>query len=158
MPRAATNRHYTKRQKLVAVVAADMTTGLAASRATGVPRSTLQHWLDDPELARYRQNAREEVADEVRVVARLAWEKLGEAIRSGRMEPRDLVLASGMAMDKLLLLSGEATARTETRDLTGDLNDHERAQLRDILDAVLEEPAASGAGADPVGAGTEVRQ
>lgn len=158
MPRSPTNRHYTQRQKLTAVVAADMTSGLAASRATGVPRSTLQHWLDDPELARYRQNVREDIADEVRVVARLAWEKLGEAIRSGQMEPRDLVLASGMAMDKMLLLSGEATARTETRDLTSDLDDHERARLRDILDGVLEQAAEAGAGADPVGAGTEVRQ
>jgi len=141
-------RRYTKRQKLTAVIAADMTSVEAAAEASGVPRRTLRNWMDDPAMAALRHNAREHLAEEMTVIARLATQKLGEAIRDGRLEPRDLILAAGMATDKSQLLSGQATGRVETRDLTATLDDHERAALRGILDGVLAETAPAGAGVD----------
>ncbi len=135
-------RSYTKRQKLTAVIAADMTSTLAAAEATGIPRTSINNWLDDPEIVSLRQNARQMLAEEMGVIARLATQKLGEAIRAGRLEPRDLIMAAGMATDKSQLLAGQATSRTETRDLTETLDDHERAALRDILDDVLREAEA----------------
>jgi hypothetical protein len=151
-------RSYTKRDRIVAVVAADMTSTEAAATAAGIPRSTLRYWMEDPELAVYRQNAREAISEEATVVARLAWQHLADAIRSGTMEPRDLILAAGMATDKMQLLSGQATARVETKELVNVLDDHERATLRDLIEGALAEPAPSPAGTDPVGTGAEVRQ
>lgn len=134
MPRG---RRYDAKDRLVAVVAADMTSAIATAEAMGIPRSTLRHWLDDPELVPYRQNARESLAEEVLVVARLAWEKLADALRAGRVEPRDLVIAAGMSLDKSQLVSGKATARTESRDITRD--DHESALLADVIRSALAE-------------------
>jgi hypothetical protein len=94
-----------------------MTNPKAAAEATGIPRTTIIAWLEKPEFVTLRQNARESIAEEAIVVARLAWQALGDAIAQGRMEPRDLISAAGMATEKALLTSGEATARTEHRDL-----------------------------------------
>jgi hypothetical protein len=89
------------------------------------------------------------MAEEARVVARLAWQKLGQAIASGILEPRDLVMAAGMATDKAQLLNGGATARTEARDLTGTLSDAE------LIAAVREaERLATGVGTAEAPEGT----
>lgn len=122
MPRG---RRYTHREKVAAVLAADASSTLAAAQATGVPESTLRYWLERPEFADIRENARERMAEEALVVARLAWRKLGQAIADNELEPRDLVIAAGMATDKSQLLNGAATSRTEARDITGTLTDAE---------------------------------
>jgi hypothetical protein len=101
---------------------------------------TLVYWLDRPEFVNLRQNAREAMAEEARVVARLAWQKLGQAVDQNRLEPRDLIMAAGMATDKAQLLSGEATSRTESRALDG-LSDDEQERLREWI---VNLPATAG--------------
>jgi hypothetical protein len=113
-----------------------MTNPLAASEATRIPRTTILGWLDKPEYVTLRQNARAEIAEEAMVVARLAWQALGDAIREGRVEPRELITAAGVATDKASLLSGEATARTEHRDID-DVDD------RDAVSAAADAYVAS---------------
>lgn len=135
-------RRYSKSERVVALVAAEATSVLAASEQTGIPRRTLRDWLDDPEYAIYRQNAREAMAEEAQFVARLAWQALGEAIKAGQLDGRDLVMAAGMATDKSQLLNGAATSRTESRDISGTLTDI------DLIAAVAE------ANAIAVGGGT----
>lgn len=145
----ATRRRYSKAEKVAAIVAAEASSTLAAAEAIGANESTVRYWLDKPEFAKLRENAREAMAEEARVVARLAWQQLGKAVQTGQLEPRDLITAAGMATDKSLLLSGEATARTETRSLTEGMDDHERATLRDLIDGALAaaaDPAAGAAG------------
>ena len=83
-------RRYTKSEKVAAIVAAEASSAMAAAEQTGVPRSTLRYWLDDPEFAVYRQNAREAMAEEASTVARLAWAALANAIRAGELDGRDL--------------------------------------------------------------------
>lgn len=129
---ASPRRRYTKTEKVSAVLAADASSTLAAAEATGIPRKTIAYWLDRPEFAELRQNAREGIAEDALMVARLAWKKLGQAIADGSLEPRDLVIATGMATDKSQLLNGGATARTEARDITGSISDAE-------LDAAIRE-------------------
>jgi transposase-like protein len=128
-------RRYSKVEKVAAIVAAEASSTLAAAEESGVPRSTLRYWLDDPKFAEYRHNAREAMAEEARVVARLAWRGLAQAILAGKLEPRDLITAAGMGTDKTQLLSGGATERVEARDLTDDFDDHEKAALRKAIEA-----------------------
>jgi len=128
----ATRRRYTKVEKIAAVLAADASSTLAAAQAKGIPESTVRYWLDQPEFASLRDNAREGMAEDALMVARLAWKKLGQAIAAGELDARDLVIATGMATDKSQLLNGAATARTEARDITGTISDAE-------LDAAIRE-------------------
>lgn len=114
--------------------------------------------MSDPELAELRQNAREELATGATIVAHLAFGELIRMLRSHELEPRDVIAAMAVGTDKAQLLTGQATNRTENRTLTDGLNDHEKRQLRDLIDGAIAEPAPASAGADPVGAGPEVRE
>ena len=139
----AARRRYSKREKVAAVLAADASSTLAAAEASGIPESTLRYWLDKPEFAKLRENAREGIAEDALMVARLAWKKLGQAIADGQLEPRDLVIATGMATDKSQLLNGAATSRTEARDITGTISDAE------LVAAVREAEQIASGGGDP---------
>lgn len=142
-------RRYTKQQKMTAVMAAEMVNATEAAEQTGIPRTTIIHWMQDPELVALRQKTREQMAEDMKVLAMVALDALMQAIRRGDVEGRDLIVALGVAIDKAQLLSGQATTRTETRDLTETLDDHERAALRDILDDALRQaadPAPTDAG------------
>src|SRR5512147_138178 len=86
-----------KRQKLAAVLAAEISGVVAAERQTGIPASTIRYWMDRPEFAEFRSRAREEMAEEVKVVAHLAWMRVAEALRAGTMEPRDALFAADKA-------------------------------------------------------------
>lgn len=118
-------RRYSRTEKVTAVAAAVATSGQAAAQQLGIPESTLRYWMHSPEFEVYRENAAEAMAEEARVVARMAWEALAAALRSGSLDGRDLVMLAGMATDKATLLNGGATSRTETRDITGTLSDAE---------------------------------
>src|SRR5688500_2531633 len=117
-------RRYTKRQKATAVIAAEMSTAAAAAVATGVPETTLRYWMEQPQFVELRTKTREDLAQEMQVIAHLAAQKLTEAIQSGTVEPRDLIVALGVATDKSQLLAGHATERMESRELD-TFDDHE---------------------------------
>jgi transposase-like protein len=151
-------RRYTKREKAVAVTAAMASSVSAAAEATGVPESTLRYWAEHPEFAELRAKTREQIAEGSMVLATLAQRELMRKLQAGEVEPRDLAVIFGIAIDKAQLLAGHATARTENRTLTDGLNDHEKQQLRDGLDRLLGKPAEAGAGVAEVGAGAEVRE
>lgn len=136
-------RRYTKRQKLSAVLAADMVGVVAAQDQSGIPESTIRYWMDRPEFAEYRAKARQDLADEVGVVAHLAWQRVAEALRSGTMEPRDALFAADKATGLYQLVTGQATERTETVALTDGFDDHEKADLADAIDRILH-PAPAG--------------
>ena len=130
-------RRYTKREKVTTVMAAEMTSLSAAAKSSGIPKSTVKNWLDNPKLAQLRTTTREQLADEARVLQQLA----AEAIRARlpEFEPRDLTILYGVVADKAQLLSGEPTQRTEHRDLTEILPDHEKEALADAIDAWIKE-------------------
>lgn len=125
------NRRYTKRQKATAVIAAQMSSVAAAAEETGFPATNIRRWKDDPELAEYGAKTREEVADGFKVITGVAVDRLIRLIPT--MEARDLTILVGVAVDKAQLLSGEATHRSEHRDLTTSFDDEEWAKLKDVL-------------------------
>lgn len=144
-------RTYTKRQKLAAVLAAEMGGVVQAERQTGIPESSIRYWMESPEFAEIRAKTREDLADEIKVVAHLAWQRIAEALRAGTMEPRDALFAAEKATGLRLLMSGEATERTEHRDITDGLDDHERAALNEAIRAELARRADTRSAVDAVG-------
>ena len=129
------HRRYSKRSKVAAVIAAEMTSVKAAAETHGIPERTVGYWFDSPDFAEVRAKTREDLAAESMGMAHTV---LGEIKRRlPEFEPRDLSVLYGILTDKGQLLSGAATSRTETRDLTDALDDHERQNLRDAIDAYL---------------------
>lgn len=121
----APRRRYAKKEKLAAVLAAEMGGLTQASEQTGIPKSTLAYWMERPEFVQVRTKTREDLADEIKVVAHLAWQAIATALAAGTMEPRDAVFAAEKATSLQLLMSGDATSRTESRDISGTLSDSE---------------------------------
>ena len=127
-------RKYDKRTKLAAVIAADMVGVVQAEKQSGIPESTIRYWMDKPEFAEIRAKTREDLADEIKVVAHLAWQRTAEALRDGTIEPRDILFAAEKATGLQLLMSGEPTSRNELRDITKEFDDHELDLLRDAIE------------------------
>jgi transposase-like protein len=147
-------RRYTHAQRVAAVAEAEVNGAEQAAEATGIPRTTILYWLDKPEFVELRQKTREEKRDGYRVLIAKAQERLAQLIPS--MEPRDLTILLGVAQDKDLLLSGDATSRTEARSLTDGYSDDEKRKLRDWIDSLVDTPTGDAEG-DSERAGAEVR-
>lgn len=112
-----------------------LTSVAAASEATGIPATNIRRWRDDPEMAEYGEKTREEIAEEARALSvKVLAEIRG---RLGEFDPKDLSVLWGILTDKAQLLSGGATNRTETRDLTARLDEAQAAQLMDDIDEWL---------------------
>lgn len=137
------NRKRPQREKLAAVIAADMSGVLAASEATGIPESTIRYWSLKPEFAPYRAKAREDMAEEVGIVAHLAWQRVAEALREGKLEPRDALFAADKATTLYQLVTGAATSRTESRELLADFDDGEREAVAEWLRSMTKEPTSA---------------
>lgn len=131
----AERRRYTKRQKVTAVIAAEMTTVAAAAEQAGIPERTVGYWFDSPDFADVRAKTREDLAAESMGMAHTVLGQIKK--RLDEFEPRDLSILYGILTDKGQLLSGGATSRAETRDLTEAMNDHEKTQLREAIEAWL---------------------
>jgi transposase-like protein len=126
----ATYRRYDKKQKLSVVMAAEISGVTATAEATGIPHQTISYWMERPEFSEIRRKTREDLAEEIKAVSHLAWQRTAEALQAGTMEPRDVLFAAEKATTLELLMSGEATGRTETRNLAEGFDDHELATLR----------------------------
>lgn len=129
----ADRRRYTKSQKAAAVGLALAINPLAASEQTGIPRTTILGWIDKPEYDSLRQKTRDEMATGFKLLANLAMNRLLKQIEDDEVDPKDVAVAMGVATEKYLLLAGEATQRTESRDLSGAFDDHELELLRSAV-------------------------
>lgn len=132
-------RTYTRKEKLSAVLAADMVGLTVTAKQTGIAKQTIAYWLDDPKFGPFLTKAREDMAQEAKVAAHLAWARVAELAPT--MDARDAVFAAEKASEYYQLLTGEATSRTESRELLADFDDGERQAVSDWLRAVTKEPA-----------------
>ena len=121
-------RRYTKTQKAEAVGAALNSSAKAASEALGIPRRTLGYWLDQPEFANLRHETRENVADQFWAAIQVGLKEVANGLRDPKAALRDKSVALGILYDKHALLTGGATARSESRDITGSLADSDIAE------------------------------
>lgn len=129
-------RRYTKRQKVTAVIAAEMTSTRAAADSMGVNESTIRYWMDDPSFAQYRAKTREDLAEGALGLANETLSVIRAKLAT--FEPRDLTVLLGVLTDKAQLLTGHATARTETRDITDTMTPEAVDALADEIDAWLQ--------------------
>lgn len=136
-------------------MAASASSVMAASQQTGIPRKTIEYWLDKPEFATLRQKSQEDMAEQFRVAAQMALARLIDLIPT--MKAHDLVILAGVATEKGQLLSGHATSRTENVSITDGLDDHEKAALRDAIMGELGRRADTRVAQPAVGAAEEGR-
>jgi transposase-like protein len=129
------HRRYTARQKASAVTMALISNASAAAEQTGIPERNIRRWQDDPEMAEYAAKTREEIAEEARALGVKVLAEIKDRLKE--FDPKDLSILWGILTDKSQLLAGQATSRTETRDITATLDDHEQAALRHAIDEWL---------------------
>ena len=135
-------RRYTKTEKASVVATATMEGTRAAADHTGVPESTIRYWLDKPEFAQLREKTRDSVADEFWATIQVGVHRLAELIPRTE-DLQKVATAVGILYDKHALLTGGATGRTESRDLTGTLSDG------DLISAVHEAITIAGSRGTP---------
>jgi hypothetical protein len=132
----------------IAVVAG----GAEASRQTGIPEQTINQWMHTPEFGELRERTKEAVAAEWYGGVQLAFRR-AIALLDTTDDAVKAATAGAIMFDKLALTRGEATSRSESRDLTKVSDDHELTTLRDFIDR-LDGPAGT-AGDTGEAAGTE---
>jgi len=135
-------RRHSQREKALAVAVAEQrNSSEIAGKELGIAPRTIRRWRDDPAMADIVRKTRDETAEDVTAAMVLSWGRLIERLQRDEVETRDLIILAGVSTEKALLLSGDATSRTETRDITGSLTD------TDVRDAVHEAEHLLGAGA-----------
>lgn len=108
-----------------------------AERQTGIPKQTIDYWLNKPEFGHLRTTARDTVADQFWVGIQVGLEQIVAGLKSDA-PLKDKAAALATLYDRHALLTGGATGRTESRDITGTLSD------RDVVDAIREAEQATG--------------
>lgn len=140
----AERRRYERKTKLSVVMAADMVGVVAAAEQSGIPESTIRYWADQPEFAEYRAKARADMEHEVGIVAHLAWQRVAEALRENRLEPRDALFAADKATTLYQLVTGQATERTESKEILNTFDDGEKEALGGWLHDLAKERVNAG--------------
>jgi hypothetical protein len=137
--RMAERRRYSKAEKARAVGLAIVTNTDSAAHQLGIPPTTLAYWMDRPEFVELRNRTRDQVAEEMWTAIQVGVREVVAGL-AGDAPLRDKSIALGILYDKHALMTGMATARTESRDLTGMLSD------ADIIDALRDAERLATAG------------
>jgi transposase-like protein len=146
------HRSYTSEQKAQAVGTALAVGSKRASHELGIPRRTIDYWINHPEFAELRQRAREDVADQMWAGVQIAIVEVVDALTNPKVPLRDKAQALDVLFKQHALLTGAATSRTEARDITGTLSDAELiAALREAERLTSEGGAASAPADAPAG-------
>lgn len=145
----AGTRAHTDSEKAKAVGLALLRGTAAAAEASGVSQRTVQRWVDDPAMARLVAETKDGVRDHI-----WAGMQIGlEAVVAGLKDPDAPLQARantfGILFDKWALMSGEATSRSESKDITDDIPLSVKRQLRSRFADLAGDPgdgvAAEGA-------------
>lgn len=118
-----------------------------AARQLGVPLQSVNRWWQDPAFGIYREAKSEDIAEAYRIGVFAGLSRMLELIPI-ETDLGKLNAATGTAFDKYMLVTGQATARTEHRDLDGTVatdDDRQRARLA-YLTALPSRPMALGNG------------
>jgi hypothetical protein len=138
----ATHRRYARTEKAATVARALLTTTEQAAEESGIPQSTVRYWVQHPDFAELRAETHEEVGEQFWATIQIGIARVAELIPKTE-DLQKVAVAVGILYDKHALLTGGATGRTESRDLS-DLPDSA------YIDAIHEaRRLTSREGADP---------
>jgi hypothetical protein len=145
-------RTYSRAEKAKAVGLAVVEGVTKAAEATGIPNQRVSDWLAefDPS-GEMRAKSRDAVAEQMWAVIQIGVQEVFKGIQ-GDAPLRDKVVAVGVLYDKFALLTGAATSRTESRDLTGTLSDAE------LIAAVREAERLTGEAGAPAPVAVEAAE
>lgn len=133
------HRRYTKSRKAQVVGIAAVEGVTAAEAQTGIPKQTIDYWLNKPEFGHLRTTAREIVVEQFWVGIQVGLREVIKGLESDAPLHHKADALRTLS-DRFALLNGEATVRNET--VTAGMNDHERKQLRAVLVRASEEVPA----------------
>ena len=133
----AERRRYDARTKAKAVGIALVDGVTKAGEVTGIPKTTIDYWLDKPEFVQLRTTARDAVIQQLWVGLQVGVEVLTSGLR-GDAPLNHKAAAFDSLAERYALLSGDVTSRSETKAITAGLDDHEKEALRAVLDQILE--------------------
>ena len=112
----AERRRYTTRTRAKAVGIAVVDGVTAAERQTGIPKNTIQYWTKRPEFVQLRTTARETVIEELWVGLQIGVRELAKGLAEDHPLHHKAAAFRELA-ERYALLSGDATSRTESREL-----------------------------------------
>ena len=138
-----TKRTQTEKAHAVGVALAVGVT--EAERQTGIPKQSIDYWLNSPAFGHLRTRARADVATEMWAGLQVGLQAVVDGLRSPEAPLRDKAQAFGILYDRFALINGEATSRTESKTLTDGLDDTEKQRLRDWIDSLATAAPAEGA-------------
>lgn len=115
----------------------------AASKTTGIPRTTLIGWKAEhfDEFDDLRREKRTDLIDDVWAAAREALKELKGKFPS--MQGNHLAVAFGILIDKALVMGGEPDTISETK-----ISDSPRGKLMAAIEREVEEPEPEPEGQD----------
>lgn len=132
------HRRYSARTKARAVGIAVVEGVTRAEEETGIPKETIHYWTHDPTFAQLRTRARDEFLAEMWAGVQLGVRALIKGLDGDEAPLRDKSQAVDVLARNYQLMSGAATSRTETKELTDGLTDDEKDQLRLAIRAAVE--------------------
>lgn len=113
----STKRRYSDEDKAtaLAVLAAHNGDVSKTARETGVPRTTLQRWIEaeNGAVAAIAADKKKGLADELETIAYKLVDAMPEKIAQATLQ--QLATSLGITIDKMQLLQGKPTERSETR-------------------------------------------
>jgi hypothetical protein len=133
-------RAHTDSEKARAIGIALVSGTEVAAKSAGVSRRSVQRWVDDPAMSRLVAEKRETVGSHLWAGMQVALESVVAGLKDPDAPLQARATTFGILFDKWALMSGEATARTETKDVTVDLPDDIRRDLRDRFSDRLRTP------------------
>ncbi len=135
------HRRYTAREKAKAVGIAVVDGQTIAEEQTGIPKQTIDYWLNKPEFGPLRTTARAVVIEEFWVGIQVGLKAVIEGLDSDA-PVHQKAEALKIIADRYALLAGEATERTETLELLHDFDDGEADAISAWLHDIAREKMA----------------
>jgi hypothetical protein len=115
------------KDKLVTVVGSELYGVGNTSKMTKVPEHVIRRWRNEEELAPYVNAVRLEIIGKATDAADKAWDGLITRLDADidAIPTKELLAIAAEATNKMQLLTGGATSRSETRDVTEGVSDAE---------------------------------
>lgn len=120
----------TQKDKVLVAVASEHYGVTKTATLFGLKPSQVTYWREHPTMQPYLEATREKVLEEITPLTQAAWAFIGDRLtRPSEISNRDLLSMADSLTTKMLLLSGQATSRTEHRDVTDVFDDAEMQEF-----------------------------